>query len=207
MNTMPTSVMPPSQNAMTAVVSSAKRLAASLPSACNMPANDGTNAALNAPSPNNRRNKLGSFNATKNASATGPAPNIAAINMSRANPKTRLAMVQTPTVTTPRSIEVMAWWVQSKAGALPQTPEGALPLHPAKGPSSLGTLRLVCGAEGHDVAVGRLRRSGPLPHKPHGWGSRGHGLLAGVQGAEPLAGVWGKAPIFLATSQYQGPLA
>ena len=44
------------------------------PSVCSSPENAGMNAALNAPSPNRRRNRLGSFNATKNASAIGPVP-------------------------------------------------------------------------------------------------------------------------------------
>ena len=51
-----------------------------------------------APSPNRRRNRLGSFNATKKASAIGPVPSRAAISMSRAKPRTRLTRVQPPTV-------------------------------------------------------------------------------------------------------------
>ncbi|MEL7237662.1 MAG: hypothetical protein AAGK78_02280, partial [Planctomycetota bacterium] len=38
----------------------------------------GINAADNAPSPNNLRNKFGSVNANVNADQTGPAPNAAA---------------------------------------------------------------------------------------------------------------------------------
>ena len=45
-------------------------------------------------------NKFGSLLATKNASATGPAPIRAAMSMSRIKPRTRLAMVQPPTVMT-----------------------------------------------------------------------------------------------------------
>src|SRR5579872_7392245 len=104
MNTSPTIVSAPSQNVITANASTANCRAACGPSAASMPENCGTNAALNAPSPNRRRNRLGSFSATKNASATGPAPSIAAISMSRAKPSTRLAMVQPPTVRTPRSM-------------------------------------------------------------------------------------------------------
>ena len=72
---------------------SLNRRAASAPSSVSTRVNSGTNAAENAPSANSLRKKLGSLNATKKASATGPAPSRAAIRMSRANPSTRLAMV------------------------------------------------------------------------------------------------------------------
>jgi len=71
------------------------------------PENPGTKAALKAPSPNSRRNRLGSRLARKNASATGPAPSRAAISISRAKPRMRLAMVQPPTVRIPRSIGLL----------------------------------------------------------------------------------------------------
>ena len=61
-------------------------------------ANNGTNAALNAPSANNLRKTLGNCSATKNASVTWPAPRRPAIRISRTNPSTRLPMVQPPTV-------------------------------------------------------------------------------------------------------------
>ena len=77
---------------------SAKARAASFPSVSTSPANRGTKAAAKAPSANRRRNRLGNLKATKNTSATGPAPRMAAIRMSRANPRTRLTMVRPPTV-------------------------------------------------------------------------------------------------------------
>ena len=58
------------------------------------PEASGTKAALNAPSANRLRNRFGSRCATKNASATGPAPRIAAVRMSRMKPKTRLTSVK-----------------------------------------------------------------------------------------------------------------
>ena len=87
-----------SVSAKIAKTSSAKRLAASWPSSVNRAVNIGMNAAWNAPSANIRRNKFGNLKATKNASATGPAPSIAAISISRAKPRMRLAIVYEPTV-------------------------------------------------------------------------------------------------------------
>src|SRR5271169_7042752 len=55
-------------------------------------------AALNAPSAKMARKWLGNRNATKNASATGPAPRIAASMMSRRNPVRRESSVYPPTV-------------------------------------------------------------------------------------------------------------
>ncbi len=77
----------------------AKELASS--PASNFFENIGTKAMLNAPSAKKRRNMLGSENAIKNASATGPVPSQAAIKMSRMKPNTRLSRVQNPTVSTP----------------------------------------------------------------------------------------------------------
>jgi len=75
------------------------------PSASSSPSsffeNIGTKAMLKAPSAKKRRNMLGSEKATRNASATGPAPSVAAIRISRTKPKTRLAIVQRPTVKKP----------------------------------------------------------------------------------------------------------
>src|SRR5262245_55598823 len=56
------------------------------------------NAALKAPSAKMARKWLGSRKATKKASATGPAPRIAASMMSRAKPVTRETSVKPPTV-------------------------------------------------------------------------------------------------------------
>ena len=104
MKISPRRVRANSQKASTLIASSANRRAAAGPSAASRPENSGTNAALNAPSPNRRRNKLGSLFATKKASAIGPVPASAAIRMSRRNPSKRLAIVQPPTVRTPRSM-------------------------------------------------------------------------------------------------------
>src|SRR5579884_2833080 len=86
----------------TAKASSAKSRAACLPLSAKAPAASGTKAALNAPSANRLRNRLGRRWATKNASATGPAPRIAAVNTSRMKPKTRLNRVNEPTVAAER---------------------------------------------------------------------------------------------------------
>src|SRR5438034_10579345 len=53
----------------------------------------GMNAAVNAPSPSNRRNRFGTMNANMNASVTHPAPMKLAYTISRTRPKTRLVMV------------------------------------------------------------------------------------------------------------------
>src|SRR5919107_1582704 len=49
----------------------------------------GTNPALRAPSLRMRRTALGTRNAAKKASATGPAPRVLASSTSRTNPSTR----------------------------------------------------------------------------------------------------------------------
>lgn len=67
------------------------------------PREEGTKAALNAPSANRRRKRLGNLKATKNASATVPAPTNPAIRMSRAKPVIRLSMVKLPMVAMARS--------------------------------------------------------------------------------------------------------
>src|SRR5271168_3620848 len=56
------------------------------------------NAALKAPSAKMARKWFGSRKATKNASATGPAPRIAASMMSRKKPVRRERRVKPPTV-------------------------------------------------------------------------------------------------------------
>ncbi len=77
----------------TASVSSAKRFAAARPCSAMVPAKSGTKAALKAPSAKRLRNRLGSRSATKNASATGPAPRKFAVRTSRTKPITRLTRV------------------------------------------------------------------------------------------------------------------
>ncbi len=54
----------------------------------------GTKAFARAPSAVNRRNMLGNFNATRKASAAGPAPRNAAKATSRRNPRIRLMPVR-----------------------------------------------------------------------------------------------------------------
>ena len=81
-----------------AIASSANVRADSLPSPSNFFAKIGTNAELNAPSPNRRRNRFGNRKATTNASATQPVPSEAAIRISRTKPKIRLSSVNPPTV-------------------------------------------------------------------------------------------------------------
>src|SRR5205085_9935249 len=55
--------------------------------------NVGMNAAESAPSANRSRSRLGTRNATLNASVAKPAPKNAAITCSRASPRIRDAMV------------------------------------------------------------------------------------------------------------------
>src|SRR5918996_1575779 len=82
---------------------SANALAAARPFPSRVRANIGTKPALNAPSANRRRRKLGSLNATKKASASGPAPSRAAIMMSRTKPRRRETSVIEPTVAIERT--------------------------------------------------------------------------------------------------------
>ncbi len=61
-------------------------------------ANTGTNAWLNAPSANKRRNKLGIRNATLKASVRALAPNVEAISNSRIKPVMRETRVKPETM-------------------------------------------------------------------------------------------------------------
>ena len=58
----------------------------------------GRNAADKAPSPNSRLDRLGMRKASAKASMTFPIPNIAAVDMSRSNPRIRLTSVMADTV-------------------------------------------------------------------------------------------------------------
>ena len=127
MKISPRIVSSPSQNVITEKVSAANCRAVIGPSAASIPANSGTKAALNAPSPNSRRNRFGSRSATKNASATGPAPSRAAISESRRKPSIRLARVQPPTVKTPRSIQSSAVTSCTTAPSRATVPASACP--------------------------------------------------------------------------------
>ena len=74
--------------------SPASRIARPGPSPARTSAKLGTKALASAPSAVNRRNMLGSFSATRNASAAGPAPRKAANAISRKNPRMRLRPVR-----------------------------------------------------------------------------------------------------------------
>ncbi len=76
----------------------AKAAAAVGPPASRTPSQAGTKAAFSAPSLNRRRTTLTNWNATRNASATGPAPSSAAIIASRKKPSSREASVPVDTV-------------------------------------------------------------------------------------------------------------
>src|SRR5579862_1791087 len=66
-------------------------------------------AALKAPSAKIARKWLGSRQATKNASATGPAPRMAASMISRTKPVSRDSKVSPPTVKMRPIIDLRPW--------------------------------------------------------------------------------------------------
>ena len=82
----------------------AKAAAAAAPSASRTRSQAGTSAAFSAPSVSSRLTTLTPWNATRNASATGPAPSSAAIIASRAKPSSREASVPEETVRKERII-------------------------------------------------------------------------------------------------------
>ena len=82
----------------------ANAAAATAPSVSRTRSQAGTSAAFSPPSVNSRRTTLTSWNATRNASATAPAPSSAAIRESRANPSSREASVPVDTVRKERII-------------------------------------------------------------------------------------------------------
>ena len=86
-------VRPSNARAKTVTTSPAMRARAS-PSRA---ARAGTRAGLSPPSPTTRRTRLGSRNAARNASATGPAPSACANSTSRTNPRIRDAPAPRPT--------------------------------------------------------------------------------------------------------------
>src|SRR4051812_31810488 len=94
-----------SSSAATSIASdsSASAWAGPLPSRVRVAANSGRKAAVKAPSANSERNRLGSRNATKKASASGPAPRMRVISVSRMKPATRDTMVMPPTVAMARA--------------------------------------------------------------------------------------------------------
>ena len=88
-NRAPTPTSTPVSASMPPNTRSASRAAASSPSCLRVAVNVGTNAEVSAPSASRSRNRFGIRNATKNASATAPAPNRAANTISRASPSSR----------------------------------------------------------------------------------------------------------------------
>ncbi len=78
--------------------SSEKRRAPSMPFFSISLAKSGTKAELNAPSAKSLRNVFGKRKAALKASATGPVPSAAAMNISRVKPKMRLISVPDATV-------------------------------------------------------------------------------------------------------------
>src|SRR5665213_1126027 len=87
---------------MVATASIIARVASS-PSLPRRWASVGTNACVNAPSPNSRRSRLGMRNATRNASYGAPAPNTEAMMTSRTSPVMREASVNREMVDAARS--------------------------------------------------------------------------------------------------------
>ncbi len=86
--TSPTTVIPANNIATTTTHSDANRRA-SAGSSLSSFVYRGIKAAVNAPSPNSRRNRFGTMNPIKNASSTIDAPNVAANTASRTKPNTR----------------------------------------------------------------------------------------------------------------------
>jgi len=85
----------------------ANALAAGMPPASRTLIQAGTSAAFSPPSASSRRATLTSWNAARNASATGPAPSSAAIMESRAKPSRREASVPEDTVRKERIMTVL----------------------------------------------------------------------------------------------------
>ena len=85
------------QASTVATLSIRTRVAAS-PSRSFECASAGTKAWLNAPSPNNRRNRFGMRKATLKASVSALAPKVEAISRSRTRPVMREARVSSETV-------------------------------------------------------------------------------------------------------------
>ena len=79
------------------------------PSVVTLLPNNGTKAALKAPSPKIRRNIFGKRKAAKKASATTPVPKNLAIKMSRTTPKIRLIKVNPEIVIKERSMREGEW--------------------------------------------------------------------------------------------------
>src|SRR5690606_25659880 len=82
---------------------------------------------LKAPSAVMRRKKFGRRSATKNASATGPAPIIAAAMISRTRPKAREAKVRPLTVATARRKDIQNPYKRDRASLGPALPSIKIP--------------------------------------------------------------------------------
>src|SRR5689334_16717763 len=94
-----------------------KAAAATAPSLSRSFSQAGTSAAFSAPSVKSLRTTLTSCNATRKASATGPAPSSAATSESRAKPSSREASVPEETVRKERTMATLI--TASLAGAGP----------------------------------------------------------------------------------------
>ena len=84
-------------------VRSIRRRVSSAPRCLRYSPSSGTKAWEKAPSANIRRNRLGSLNATKNASVAASAPKLRAMTKSRTKPRIREIKVKPLTVATERS--------------------------------------------------------------------------------------------------------
>lgn len=98
MKTMKMALMTSSTMSNTAMTSPAKRRASARPFSVRILEKLGIKAALNAPSAKMRRKKLGSLNATKNASESQLAPIRFAMRISRTKPLIRERNVKKPMV-------------------------------------------------------------------------------------------------------------
>lgn len=76
----------------------ANRIDSSFPEDTNFEENNGTNAAVKAPSAKRLLKRFGNLNDTRNASDIFPAPKKLAISISRINPVMRLIIVKPPKV-------------------------------------------------------------------------------------------------------------
>lgn len=99
----PRNTSPPKIMMRTVATTLTKAMASALPRFSMCSVKMGMKAALRAPSPKRRRNKLGILNATVNASQTIPVPKILAHIISLARPRIRLKNVQTLIILTERN--------------------------------------------------------------------------------------------------------
>ena len=110
-NTTPRTTRTPVATSRALMTRLPSRQALSRPCVVRVAVNVGTNAAVIAPSANRSRRRFGTLNATLNASISGPlaAPKIAANTVSRATPRTRLAIVAILIRPADRAIRELIW--------------------------------------------------------------------------------------------------